>query len=68
MSEPEKPKKRLELVKEKCRYKHYSLRTEQSYSDWVKRFVLFHNKRHPSANGIFKITAYLFYLTKKQGV
>ena len=29
------------------RFKHYSIRTEQTYLDWVKRFILFHGKRHP---------------------
>jgi hypothetical protein len=59
MLTPQKPKKLLDLVKEKCRYKHYSLRTEQSYCSWVKRFVLFHNKRHPSEMGSVEVTAYL---------
>ncbi|MFZ3193319.1 MAG: integron integrase [Moraxellaceae bacterium] len=68
MSADEKPKKLLDLVKEKCRYKHYSLRTEQSYCGWVKRFVLFHNKRHPSEMGAVEVTAYLSYLAVEQGV
>lgn len=68
MSTPDKPKKLLDLVREKIRYKHYSLRTEQSYCGWIKRFILFHNKRHPSEMGVVEVTAYLSYLTNESGV
>jgi integron integrase len=39
--------KLLEAVRHRCRVKHYSLRTEDAYLGWIKRFILFHNKRHP---------------------
>jgi integron integrase len=39
--------KLLEAVRDRCRVKHYSLRTEDAYLGWVKRFIFFHNKRHP---------------------
>ena len=38
----------LDLVRGVLRRKHYSIRTEQSYVDWIKRFILFHGKRHPA--------------------
>ncbi len=38
----------LDQVRERIRYKHYSIRTERAYVEWVKRFVLFHGKRHPA--------------------
>jgi hypothetical protein len=66
MSESEKPKKFLDLVKERCRYRHFSLRTEQSYSGWIKRFILFHNKRHPREMGVVEVTAFLSYLANEQ--
>ena len=44
--EPDKPKL-LERVRDAIRRKHFSLRTEQVYVDWIKRFILFHGKRHP---------------------
>lgn len=44
------------------------MRTEQSYCGWVKRFVLFHNKRHPHEMGAVEVTAYLSYLANQQGV
>ncbi|MDP9099271.1 MAG: phage integrase N-terminal SAM-like domain-containing protein, partial [Verrucomicrobiota bacterium] len=33
------------------RVKHYSVRTEKSYIDWIRRFILFHHKRHPDEMG-----------------
>ena len=39
----------LNKVRDKICLKHYSIRTEQAYTDWIKRFVLFHKKRHPTA-------------------
>ena len=39
--------KLLDAVRDICRYKHYSIRTEQAYVDWIKRYIYFHGKRHP---------------------
>ena len=39
--------KLLDQVADVIRKKHYSIRTEQSYIDWIKRFIFFHGKRHP---------------------
>lgn len=41
----------LKQVRQCMRLKHYSIRTEQAYAQWSKRFILFHEKRHPSAMG-----------------
>jgi hypothetical protein len=43
--------KLLDRVRDVLRRKHYSFRTEQTYTDWIRRFILFHNKRHPSNFG-----------------
>ena len=40
-----KPPKLLDQVRDKLRVKHYSIRTEKSYTDWIKRYILFHGKR-----------------------
>ena len=56
------PKKLLEQVKGKLRLKHYSIRTENSYVSWIKRFILFHNKRHPKDMGKQEIEEFLTYL------
>ena len=41
----------LDQVRDKIRLKHYSIRTEQAYLDWIKRFILFYGKRHPENLG-----------------
>jgi integrase len=46
----QKPKL-LDQVRETIRRKHYSLRTEAAYVDWIKKYIFFHNKRHPSQMG-----------------
>jgi len=43
---PERPKQVLDPVREAVQRKHYSPRTEESYAGWIKRFILFHDKRH----------------------
>ncbi|MEW6619163.1 MAG: phage integrase N-terminal SAM-like domain-containing protein [bacterium] len=58
----------LEQVSDVMRKKHYSIRTEQTYVEWVKRFVLFHNKKHPKYMGEKEISQYLSYLATKQNV
>lgn len=44
------------------RAKHYSLRTERSYVDWARRYILFHGKRHPSELGALHVNAFLTHL------
>ena len=41
----------LEQVRNAIRVRHYSIRTEQAYLDWTKRYILFHRKRHPQDMG-----------------
>ncbi len=54
--------KLLDQVRNKLRVKHYSIRTEQSYTDWIKRYILFHGKRHPNEMGAEDIEAFLTHL------
>ena len=52
MPEPPKKapeKKLLDQVRDTIRLKHYSIRTEEAHVNWVRRFILFHSKRHPKA-------------------
>ena len=44
---PLPPRKLLDQVRDVLRAKHYSYRTEQAYVGWIRRFILFHEKRHP---------------------
>ncbi len=52
----------LDRVRRAIRVRHYSPRTEKSYVGWVKRFVLYHGKRHPSEMGAGEVRAFLSYL------
>ena len=63
-----KAPKLLDLVRDKIRLKHYSIRTEQTYVDWIKRFVLFNNKRHPAEMGAAEVEAFLTHLAVEGNV
>jgi integron integrase len=52
----------LDRVRWHLRLKHYSIRTEQAYVDWIRRFILFHDKRHPETMGEEQISAFLTHL------
>ena len=58
----------LESVRRVIRTLHYSIRTEQSYLSWIRQFILFHNKRHPSAMGVTEVGAFLSYLANERQV
>jgi integron integrase len=60
--------KLLDQVREQLRLKHYSYRTEETYLHWIKRYILFHNKRHPKDMGDEEIRAFLFHLAEKEQV
>jgi len=54
------PQLRLrEQVREVMRFHHYSVRTEESYWFWIRRFIFFHNKRHPRELGVAEVSAFL---------
>ena len=59
MSKSRSPSPFLESVRDAIRVRHYSIRTEQAYLGWIKRFILFHGKRHPSEMGAREVTAFL---------
>ncbi len=58
----------LDQVRNVLRRKHYSIRTEQSYVDWIKRFILFHGKRHPAQMGKVEVIAFLTHLAVQRNV
>jgi hypothetical protein len=60
--------KLLDLVRNKIRLKHYSIRTERAYVDWIKRFILFHHKRHPASMGAPEIRTFLSHLAVERKV
>jgi len=58
-------KKLLDIMRDKIRFKHYSIKTEQSYIGWANRYILFHNKRHPKDMGKLEIEQFLTHLATK---
>ncbi|HEY6065127.1 MAG TPA: phage integrase N-terminal SAM-like domain-containing protein, partial [Thermoanaerobaculia bacterium] len=58
----------LDRVRLAIRSRHYSLRTEEAYVAWARRFVVFHGKRHPQAMGETEINAFLADLAVRAGV
>ena len=57
-TQPATPKL-LDRVRDALRVRHYSIRTEEAYVGWIRRFILFHGKRHPREMGKEEITAFL---------
>jgi integron integrase len=62
------PPRLLDQVRDKIRLKHYSIRTEQAYLDWIKRFILHHGKRHPAELGAGHVEAFLTHLAVERNV
>ena len=58
----------LEVVRQPIRLKHYSHRTERSYVNWIRRFVRFHDRRHPRELGKAEIEAFLTHLAANRKV
>jgi integron integrase len=63
-----KPKKLLDQVSEALRTKHYAYRTESTYLDWIKRYILFHKKRHPKDMGANEVREFIVYLATERNV
>ncbi len=62
MPDVERPRRLLDQVREVLRTQHYSLRTEEAYLHWIRRFILFHGKRHPAEMGEREIGGFLTHL------
>jgi integrase len=58
----------LDQMREILRMHHYSIRTEEAYLEWVKRYIFFHNKRHPSDMGENEVSAFLTCLAVNKHV
>jgi len=64
----QKPKKLLEQVREKIRLKNYSIKTGQAYVYWIKKYILFHDKKHPENMGAVEVEAFLSHLAVNRNV
>src|SRR5574340_201464 len=60
--------KLLDQVRDRIRVKHYSIRTETQYVQWIRRFILFHGKRHPRDLGAPEVEAFLTHLAVEGNV
>lgn len=63
----QKPKL-LDQVRQKIRLRNYSYRTEKSYVHWIKRYIFFHDKRHPAEMGRAEVEAFLTHLAVEGNV
>jgi len=61
-------KKLLDIMRDKIRFKHYSISTEKTYVHWAKRYILYHNKRHPKDMGKIEIEQFITHLATKLNV
>lgn len=68
MNKNNKPSSFFDTVRVAIRLRHYSIRTEQSYIQWTKRFILFHDKRHPKDMAEQEVVEFLTYLAISQNV
>jgi len=60
--------KLLDQVRDLIRTKHYSIRTENQYLQWIRRFILFHGKQHPRDMGAPEVEAFLSHLAVSRDV
>jgi integrase len=60
--------KLLDRMRAEIRVRHYSIRTEETYLDWARRFILFHDKRHPKDMGADEVQRFLSYLAVERNV
>ena len=58
----------LDQLRERIRFLHYSIRTEQAYVHWVRAHIRFHGRRHPAGLGCTEIEAFLSWLANERGV
>ena len=58
----------MDQVRDRIRTLHYSIRTEEAYTGWIKRFILFHDKQHPAEMGKPEIETFLTHLAVKRNV
>jgi site-specific recombinase XerD len=68
MTAHRQPPKPLDRVRAVCRVRHYSIRTEDAYHDWIERFIRFHGIRHPQEMAEPEVNAFLTHLAVNRNV
>lgn len=66
--EEPRPPRLLDQIRHAIRLRHYSIRTEDTYVDWARRYILFNGKRHPAAMGAAEVQAFLTHLAAERHV
>jgi hypothetical protein len=64
--EEHRPKRPLDQVRDAIRPNHYAYRTEQADVNWIKRYICFHDVRHPSEMAAARVEAFLTHLAVKE--
>ena len=67
-SQQKRPRKLLDHVRDVLRVNHYSLRTEEAYTGWIRRFILYHGKKHPAEMGALEVELFLTHPAVGQNV
>jgi integron integrase len=62
------PSRLLDQIRHAIRLRHYSYRTEQAYVDWIKRYIVYNGKRHPSSLGATEVERFLSHLAEQRNV
>ena len=62
------PPKLLDRLRAEIRVRHYSIRTEETYVDWARRFILYHDKKHPKDMGAEQVRDFLNHLAVERNV
>jgi len=65
---PQAQPKLLDRVRAAIRARHYSIRTEEAYVGWIRRFILFHQKRQPAEMGESEINKFITHLAVRENV
>lgn len=68
MTSEAQPPRLLDRVRAAIRVRHYSVRTEEAYVTWIRRFIVFHQKKHPSAMGAQEVNSFLSHLAVDRNV
>ena len=63
-----KPKRLLDQVRDHIRIRHLSMSTEEAYCGWIRRYILFHEKKHPKEMGKQEIEVFLSHLAMERNV
>ena len=64
----DKSPKLLDRVRDAIRVRHHSRRTEEAYVHWIRRYIVFHGKKHPSTMGVEDVSAFLTWLAVERRV